>query len=112
MASVTAFAQQTITGTVRDNSGPVPGVNVAVKGTTRVTQTDTQGRYSVSAGPADVLVFTMVGSTRQEITVGTQQTINVTKISKEKKHYTMYFGISLMYMIYSFKTIQCNSNPW
>jgi TonB-linked SusC/RagA family outer membrane protein len=85
MASVTAFAQQTITGTVRDNSGPVPGVNVAVKGTTRVTQTDTQGRYSVSAGPADVLVFTMVGSTRQEITVGTQQTINVTLASSDSE---------------------------
>ncbi len=85
LLSITAFGQKTITGTVRDNSGSVPGVNVTIKGTTRATQTDAAGKFSISASPADVLVFTMVGSARQEITVGTQQTINVTLASGESE---------------------------
>lgn len=75
--SISAFAQKTITGTVRDNSAPVPGVTVAVKGTSKMTQTNAEGKFSISASPTDVLVFTMIGSERQEVTVGNQQTINV-----------------------------------
>jgi TonB-linked SusC/RagA family outer membrane protein len=75
--SISAFAQKTITGTVRDNSAPVPGVTVAVKGTSKMTQTNAEGKFSISASPTDILVFTMIGSERQEVTVGNQQTINV-----------------------------------
>lgn len=78
MMSISAFAQRTITGTVVENAAPVPGVTVTVKGTNRATQTDAAGKYSITASPADVLVFTMIGSGRQEITVGSQQSINVT----------------------------------
>ncbi|MES3017479.1 MAG: SusC/RagA family TonB-linked outer membrane protein, partial [Bacteroidota bacterium] len=85
MLSITAFAQQTITGTVRDNVGPVPGAGVAVKGTNRATSTDAQGKFSITASPADVLVFTMIGSARQEITVGTQKAINVTLAASESE---------------------------
>lgn len=78
MTSISAFAQRAITGTVVENSVPVPGVTVTVKGTTRATQTDAAGKYSITASPADILVFTMIGSARQEISVGNQQTINIT----------------------------------
>jgi hypothetical protein len=41
------FAQQkTVSGVVSDSSGPVPGVNVVVKGT-RGVQTNMDGRYSI-----------------------------------------------------------------
>jgi hypothetical protein len=34
-----SFAQEkTVTGVVSDNTGPIPGANVVVKGTTRTTQ--------------------------------------------------------------------------
>ncbi|MDO8992432.1 MAG: carboxypeptidase-like regulatory domain-containing protein, partial [Daejeonella sp.] len=85
LLSISAFAQKTITGTVRENSAPVPGVSVTVKGTTRATQTDAAGKFSISANPADILVFTMIGSARQEITVGNQQTIDVTLTADESE---------------------------
>jgi TonB-linked SusC/RagA family outer membrane protein len=78
LLSISVFAQKTITGTVKENSTPVPGVTVAVKGTTKITQTNAEGKFSISANPTDILVFTMIGSARQEIVVGNQQTINVT----------------------------------
>ena len=61
-----------------DDNTPLPGVNVAVKGTTRGTTTDANGDYRISVpnGQA-VLVFSSVGSISQEITVGNRSTINV-----------------------------------
>jgi len=85
LLSITASAQKPITGTVRENSAPVSGVNVAVKGTAKVTQTGSDGKFSISANATDILVFTMVGSLRQEILVGDQQTINVTLSSAESE---------------------------
>lgn len=83
--SISTYAQKTITGTVRDNSAPVPGVTVAVKGTNKVTQTNAEGKFSISAGSTDILVFTMIGSERQEILVGNQQTINVLLASSDSQ---------------------------
>ncbi|WP_026260589.1 SusC/RagA family TonB-linked outer membrane protein [Spirosoma luteum] len=61
-----------------DDNTPLPGVNVAVKGTTRGTTTDANGDYSISVPNAQaVLVFSSVGSITQEITVGNKSTINV-----------------------------------
>lgn len=75
--TIAAFAQKTVTGTVRDASGTVPGVNVSIKGTTRVTQTDGNGKFSISLNPNDVLVFSAVGFTKQEVTYSGQSTINI-----------------------------------
>ena len=72
-----AFAQNSITGTVRDATGPLPNVSVRVKGGTG-TQTNSEGRFSVSAKPTDILVFSMIGYTSQEVTVGSQTSLTVT----------------------------------
>jgi TonB-linked SusC/RagA family outer membrane protein len=74
------LAQVTITGMVKDKSGePLPGVNIIIKGTKQGTTTDVNGHYTISDVPAEgVLVFSYVGMTEQEITVGTQTQINVT----------------------------------
>jgi iron complex outermembrane receptor protein len=70
---------QTVSGVVSDASGPIPGVNVLVKGTTTGTQTDFDGNYSVNVSSADaVLVFSFLGYASQEIPVNGQTTINVT----------------------------------
>ena len=70
---------QTVSGVVSDASGPIPGVNVLVKGTTTGTQTDFDGNYSVNVSSADaVLVFSFLGYATQEIPVNGQTTINVT----------------------------------
>lgn len=59
-----AFAQQKeIKGTVTDSQGePLIGVTIAVKGTTKATMTDIDGKYSLSVGnDAQTLVATFVG---------------------------------------------------
>ena len=40
--------QETISGTVSDKNGPLPGATVLVKGTTNGTQTDFDGNFSLS----------------------------------------------------------------
>ena len=70
----------TITGTVTDeNNMGLPGVNVVVKGTTTGTITNVNGEYELTVPNAEaVLVFSYVGYSTQEISVGNQTTINVT----------------------------------
>ncbi len=51
----------TVEGTVTDASGPLPGVNVMIKGTTRGTVTGKQGHYRLPADPADTLTFSFIG---------------------------------------------------
>ena len=75
---VNASYQQTISGVVTDeNNLPIPGVNVIVKGTANGSSTDFDGNYTIIASKGDVLQFTYVGYTTQEITVGDANTINV-----------------------------------
>ena len=76
---VQAFAQSAVSGKVTDQSGePLVGVNVLVKGTTNGTMTDYNGNYNLSNVRQDaVLVFSSIGFAAQEVTVGSQRTINV-----------------------------------
>lgn len=63
-------AQQTITGTIRDASGPLPGVLVSIKGNPKFsTSSDLNGSYTLPANIGDVLVFSFVGYATQEITI-------------------------------------------
>ncbi len=74
-----SFAQErTVTGVVSDASGTLPGANVVVKGTTRGTQTDVDGRYAITAKTGDVLIYSFVGMTDSNVTVGASNNINVT----------------------------------
>ncbi|WP_163401063.1 SusC/RagA family TonB-linked outer membrane protein [Flavobacterium fluviatile] len=74
-----SFAQErTVSGKVSDKTGVIPGVNVAIKGTKTSTYTDFDGSYSLKAKTGDVLVFSYVGMTNQQVTVGTSNTVNVT----------------------------------
>jgi TonB-linked SusC/RagA family outer membrane protein len=71
--------KQTITGTVLSaaDKAPMPGVTIQVKGTSSGTITDLDGKFTLSAAPEDVLVFTLVGYITQEMTVGTSTNLNV-----------------------------------
>ena len=68
-----------ITGSVvaASDDTPLPGVTVAVKGETRGTVTDADGKFTIMAGPADVLLFSFIGMETQELTVGNSTTLNV-----------------------------------
>jgi TonB-linked SusC/RagA family outer membrane protein len=72
------FAQsKTISGTISDESGPLPGVSIIVKGTGTGTETDFDGNYSLSANTGDVLQYSFIGMSSQSRTVGASNNINV-----------------------------------
>lgn len=74
-----SFAQEkTVSGVVSDSSGPLPGVNVLVRGTKTGVQTNFDGKYSIKAKTGDVLVYSFVGMTDATKTVGASNTVNVT----------------------------------
>lgn len=75
--SLNEAKQQTVQGTVTDASTglPVSGVTISVKGTPVSTQTDEDGKYSISAKNGDVLVAKFLGYETHESTV-TGTTVN------------------------------------
>ncbi|GAB2780707.1 TonB-dependent receptor [Rhabdobacter roseus] len=81
-------AQAAVTGTgargeIRGNvsakqEGPLPGVNVVIKGSTRGTNTDAQGNYAlVPLSPTDTLVFSLIGYPTREVPLANQTQINL-----------------------------------
>ncbi|NJL75803.1 MAG: SusC/RagA family TonB-linked outer membrane protein [Saprospiraceae bacterium] len=73
------YAQQTITGTVVDESGaPLVGVTIFAKGTNVGTVTDADGAYTINASSGQDLEFSMVGMSTQTVLVNRQTTINIT----------------------------------
>ncbi|WP_422360763.1 SusC/RagA family TonB-linked outer membrane protein [Reichenbachiella sp.] len=80
MLSVTvAFAQKTVSGTVTDGSSgePLVGVNVIVKGSANGALTDLDGNYRLEATEGSILMFSFVGYSTSEATVGTASTIDI-----------------------------------
>ena len=68
-----AQTQHKITGVVSDETGQsVIGASVRIKGTTTGAQTDTDGRFSLSANSNSVIVVSYVGYLPQEIPLGTK----------------------------------------
>lgn len=74
-----ALQAQTVSGTVSDANGPLPGASVVVKGTTNGTQTDFDGNYTLNdIGSDATLVFSYIGYSTQEAAVNGRSTLNVT----------------------------------
>ncbi|WP_268223084.1 SusC/RagA family TonB-linked outer membrane protein [Sinomicrobium oceani] len=71
------YSQNSITGTVSDDSGPLLGVSVQVKGSSKGTTTDFDGKYTIIASPDDILVFSYMGMKSSEVTVGNRTTLHV-----------------------------------
>lgn len=70
-----------ITGTVSDASGPLPGVNITIKGTTKGGTTDSEGKFTITVPSKEsVLQFSFMGYISQEIVVGEQKTLNITLV--------------------------------
>ncbi|MBD1363116.1 TonB-dependent receptor [Mucilaginibacter sp. ZT4R22] len=77
---ISAHAQTlNITGKVTSTDGgqPIPGVNVRIKGTTIGAVTGVDGNYSITAAPGNILVFSFLGFSTQEINVKQTGTIDV-----------------------------------
>lgn len=84
--STTLFAQtRSVSGTVKDATGTgVPGASVIVKGTTKGTSTDVDGKYAISVTSGATLQFSAIGFSTQEIKVGEQSTIDVKLVNDDK----------------------------
>ncbi|CAM3583465.1 hypothetical protein FSS13T_23400 [Flavobacterium saliperosum S13] len=52
---------KSVSGVVTEGGLPLPGVSVVVKGTTRGTQTDMDGYYSIDVAQGEELVFSFIG---------------------------------------------------
>lgn len=79
IACTSAFAQVTLTGTVKTASGEtLPGASIVVKGTSLGTSTDIDGAFKIDVpSTATTLVVTMIGFATQELTIGQQTTFNI-----------------------------------
>ncbi|MFD1063736.1 carboxypeptidase-like regulatory domain-containing protein [Winogradskyella litorisediminis] len=68
-----------ISGTVTSQTDrlPLPGVNVYVKGTTRGTQTDFDGKYQINAETGETIVFSFVSMETLEMKLTNLNSINV-----------------------------------
>ena len=75
------LAQKTVTGTVTgaSDSQPLAGVTVLLKGSTIGASTGINGNYTIQVpNNESILVFSFIGFTTQEVTVGSQAVVNVT----------------------------------
>lgn len=72
-------AQIPVRGRITDDKGvPLPGVSVVVKGTTKGTQTNANGEYTVVVkDESAVLSFSYVGYETQEVVVGKSGVISI-----------------------------------
>lgn len=79
LASLQAYAQEVaLKGKVSDDTGsPIYGVNVAIKGTTKGTITDSNGDYSITAAKGSTVIFSYIGFAATNIVVGNNSIINV-----------------------------------
>ena len=81
-----ALADITIKGTVTNEKGEkLPGVSVIVKGTTRGTNTNQDGEYTITVSDEKaVLIFSFVGNESKEISVNNQTKLNVVLLTDTK----------------------------
>lgn len=78
--TVNQSEEKMITGIVSDASGPIPGANVVVQGTTRGVQSNFDGTYSIRVKEGEKLVYSFMGMKDTVKTVGESTIINTTLI--------------------------------
>jgi TonB-linked SusC/RagA family outer membrane protein len=75
--SLTAGAQQKITGKVLSGDTAVVGATIEVKGKSTYVVTDANGSFSVDASPNATLVISSIGFITKEVNVGNHTTLSV-----------------------------------
>lgn len=74
----TLAQEKRVEGKVTDaGNEPLPGTSIIVKGTTRGTVTNIEGKFNLMAAPSDTLVFSFIGFEIVEKVVGNSSLINV-----------------------------------
>ncbi|PRP66707.1 SusC/RagA family TonB-linked outer membrane protein [Nonlabens agnitus] len=87
--STISFAQQTreITGIVTSSSDqePILGAVIQVLNTNRASVTDLQGRFTIQAGPEEVLVISSLGFKTQNILVGDKSSFEIQMVQDQEQ---------------------------
>lgn len=79
MSAAGAYAQQSVSGTVKNKAGePMAGVSVLVEGTTVGTTTNTAGAFTLNVPANATLQFSFIGMTPRQVAVGSRTRIEVT----------------------------------
>jgi TonB-dependent SusC/RagA subfamily outer membrane receptor len=78
LISISSFSQQ-ISGVVTSakDGDPLPGVSIVIKDSSVGTSSDVDGKFSIAAKPGNTLIFSYVGFSTEEITLGSQTMLNV-----------------------------------
>jgi TonB-linked SusC/RagA family outer membrane protein len=71
--------EKTISGTVTSKSdeSTLPGVSVVVQGTTKGTETDFDGKYTIKASEGEILSFSYLGMKTKTAIISTSSTIDI-----------------------------------
>ena len=85
-ATLGKFSARPITGTIVDGKGEaLPGVSIQVKNTSKGTVSNAQGQFTIQAERGDVLVFSSIGFTAKEVTIGDENNLAVALDDAESK---------------------------
>jgi iron complex outermembrane receptor protein len=84
MGSITTFGQEmkTVSGTVLDSAGhALKDVSVYVRNGSKGTSTDAEGHFKILVSAKDVLVFSAIGYTKNEVPVGSRTDLTVSLLN-------------------------------
>lgn len=74
-----AQEKRKLNGNVKDETGmTLPGASVYKKNTQEGVSTDLEGKFSIDVLDTDILVFSFIGYNDKELSVGTQQNVEIT----------------------------------
>ncbi|WP_405564531.1 SusC/RagA family TonB-linked outer membrane protein [Polaribacter sp. Asnod6-C07] len=81
LVNICSYAQDsyTVKGTVTSQADNevLPGVTVIIQGTTKGTETDFDGNFSIEVKTGDILAFSYLGYSQKTVTITNQKTITV-----------------------------------
>jgi hypothetical protein len=77
LITLTTAAQTKIKGTVSDDLGQLPLVNIAIKNSKTGTFSNDDGRFFIEAKPKDTLQFSYLGYKTKEVVVGDKMKIDL-----------------------------------
>lgn len=78
IASVSYAQERQVSGKVTSADGtPISGVSIAVVGTTKVTQTDASGSFTLTVNPGATIEASSIGYTAQRILVGNSSVLTI-----------------------------------
>ena len=70
--------KRAVSGKVVDETGQgIPGVTISVRGTNTTVISNSQGEFTITASPSDVLELSSVGFEKLEVSVGTASALNL-----------------------------------